>query len=95
MRGDLPQAALNLLASLPVRVHKAPEPVSRWEAFQAAKRAAKRRGLSNEEKTRPVQVRGREFASIREAVRKLHVSRQTVIALLANGEANYIDKEFA
>lgn len=27
MRGDLPQAALNLLASLPVRVHKAPEPV--------------------------------------------------------------------
>lgn len=95
MKGDLPQAAVRLLSVLPVRVHTAPEPVSRWEALQAAKKAAKHRGMSNEEKTRPVRVKGREFASIREAVRKLHVSRQTVMALLESGEAQYIDREAA
>ena len=93
MKGDLPVAALRLLSALPVRVHHAPEPVSRWEALQAAKRAAKHRGLNNDEKTRPVRVKGRDFASIREAVRKLHVSRQTVMAMLDKGEAQYIDKE--
>lgn len=42
-----------------------------------------------------MRVKGREFASIREAVRKLHVSRQTVMALLESGEAQYIDREAA
>lgn len=86
MRGDLPQAALNLLASLPVRVHKAPEPPSQGEL-------ARRRALgvgSGGHNRMAVRVHGIEFKSIALAKKGLHLSTKTIQALLRTGEAQYI-----
>ena len=82
MRGDVPQAALNLLTSLPSRIHYSPEPLTR-EKRRAA--AMKKRGPH-----RQVKVGKRIFNSIKQASEVLHVHHQTVRKMVRNGQAQYL-----
>ena len=82
MRGDIPQAALNLISSLQVITHHQPEPLTREKRRYAA---MKKRGPH-----RQVQVGKRVFNSIKQASEVLHVHHQTVRKMIRNGQAQFL-----
>ena len=66
MKGDIPDAALRLVSTLPYRTHlsKEPEANPRW-----------RPGLGHK---RPLVIEGVTYSSMAEAARKLGLCRETV-----------------
>ena len=84
MRDDLPEPAVRLLASLPVTEHRQREPdarkLKRYPQFPPQK------GPPGS----PVRIAGVEYASLKEARRKLHKGAKTIERMLASGDAEYI-----
>lgn len=85
MRGDIPQAAFRLLASLPVRTHLTPEiPV-----YKMPKRRRVDGSVWNAK--RKVCVKGRVFDSMKLARKTLHMGEERLMKMLASGEAQYVE----
>ncbi len=75
MKGDIPAAAVRLAAALTVRTHSMSfRPYSERESANHVAACI---------------VRGRRYASLSEAARKLHVCRDTVRRWIKAGEARY------
>lgn len=92
MTGDIPPAALRLLSQLPVRTHErrlAPTEtrggdttgLGRAMPKRAHKRTVSGTGRGGQNR-RSVVVRGKHYASIREAVRKLGISNSTIYTMI-------------
>ena len=85
MKGDLPAAAFRLLTALPVRTHTQFVPQQRAALRRYLKRAAPAIGTA-----RPVRYKGRTYASITEAKRKIRCSPSTLYHMLDTGKASYV-----
>ena len=83
MRDDLPEAAIRLASSLPVRTHEQRNPDGR-----KIKRGDRNAGRGAE--GLPIRVDGVEYHSIKEARRKLKKGAKTIQRWLDLGQAEYI-----
>lgn len=84
MKGDIPQAAVNLSSSLPVVTHTQRDPDQRKlkrPTIYPPKKGPE--GL-------PVRIAGVEYASLKEARRKLRKGAKTLYNWLDSGQAEYI-----
>ncbi len=86
MKGDMPQAAINLSSRLPVREHRQPEPDKRKIAKPMYDFPSQRGGIER----KSLRIKGVEYSSTKEARRKLHVGAKTIMAWLADGTASYL-----
>lgn len=89
MKGDVPAPALRLLNALPVHVHRAKEPETRYFAVQKRK-AAGVKLADHDGQPKPILIRGVRYDSIAEARLKLKQSTQTLHRMVELGEAEYV-----
>lgn len=92
MKGDIPQAALNLLAKLPVRTHQyrpradpGPRIDTRTKRVRRALTGRGRGGLNK----RAIWIGKLRFDSVRMALKQCSIGRATLEALLTEGRARY------
>lgn len=78
MRGDIPEAAFNLLTRLPVRTHQKHEPPPPSKLSKVYK--AGRIGMQ-------VEINGVVYKSHSDAIRKLRLSHAKINAMIAEGRA--------
>ena len=83
MRDDLHPAAVRLLASLPVTEHRQREPDGR-------KQVGKPRSRYHGGERKAVRIKGVEYASMKEARRKLKLGAKRIQTMLDIGTAEYV-----
>ena len=94
MKGDMPKAALSLMAQLPCRTHTQPErPANAWTRIGDTARIRTRRGINGGANKRAVIINGDEFASVFEAAVAFGVHQKTMQRMLRDGRAKYKEQD--
>lgn len=89
MTGDVPEAALRLLSTLPVHTHEARLP-ERQLAPQQRPGHTKPKRIVPPRTTKPVCMDGRTYPSVPAAARAVGLSTRAIYKRLARGSAKYV-----